>query len=58
MCFKMVHFWHKKQNLELVNLKCATYAQPISLSLMFDNYPIVELKKEVVRDTHMVTINN
>ena len=27
-------FWHKKmQNLELVNLKCVTYAQPIPLFL-------------------------
>ena len=34
MRFKMVHFNKKKtQNLELVNLKCVTYAQLIPLSL-------------------------
>ena len=31
--FKMVHFNIKTQNLELVNLKCVTYAQIIPLSL-------------------------
>ena len=33
MYFKMVHFDIKTQNLELDNLKCVTYAQPIPLSL-------------------------
>ena len=33
--FKMVHFniTKPRKNLELVNLKCATYTQPIPLSL-------------------------
>ena len=31
MCFKMVHFSIKTQNLELVNLKCVIYAKPISV---------------------------
>ena len=31
---KIVYFNIQMQNLELVNLKCVTYAQPISLSLM------------------------
>ena len=30
----MVHFNIKRQNLELVNLKCVTYAQPIPLSFI------------------------
>ena len=30
----MVHFYIKTQNLELVNVKCVTYAQPIPLSLI------------------------
>ena len=33
MCFRMVHFNVKMQNLEFVNLQCVTYAQPISLAL-------------------------
>ena len=33
MGFKIVHFNIKTQNLELVNLKCVTYAQPTPLSL-------------------------
>ena len=33
MHLKMVHFNIKSQNLELVILKCLTYAQPIPLSL-------------------------
>ena len=33
MRFKMVHCNIKKQNLELINLKCVTYAQHIPLSL-------------------------
>ena len=33
MCFKMVHFNIKTQNLEWVNIKCVIYAQPIPLSV-------------------------
>ena len=35
---KMVHFNIKTQNLELVNLKCVTYAQTIHLSLTESKY--------------------
>ena len=34
MGFIMVHFNIKTQNQELVNLKCVTYAQPISVALI------------------------
>ena len=33
MCSKMIHFNIKMQNMELVNFKSVTYAEPIPLSL-------------------------
>ena len=44
MHFKMVHFNIIKQNLELVILKCVTYAQPIPVSIGAHSHKGVELK--------------
>ena len=38
MRFKMIHFNIKMQNPELANLKCVTYTQPNSLSLIDHSY--------------------
>ena len=35
MRFKLVHFYIKTQHLELVNLRCVAYSQPIPLSLSY-----------------------
>ena len=45
MHFKTVHFSMKTQNLELVNLKYVTYAQPIPLSLIM--FPYIDCSRYV-----------